>query len=141
MLETSPKKRFDSSSCVRVLEPLHSNLNLDHNYGKPKSAFTLKIPPPTGESRQRRRITSEQMECFAGFVLEEESDRLEFTLHEGVPAEKLGCRLDAFTRWLDRQVGAEIDWWPLRRLHQELPPGHMRVTWVVSILDVNERRE
>jgi hypothetical protein len=142
MLQTSPEKRFDSSSCIRVLEPLCSKLNLDHNYGNPKGAFTLKMWPPTGEDRQNHDIKSGRTKCPASYVVvEEESDRLEFTLHDGPHSEKPRFRFSTFRTWLDRQTGAEIDWWPLPRVHQELPQGHMRVTWVVSILDAKERSE
>jgi hypothetical protein len=140
MLETSPEKRLDSSSCVQALNSLCWKLNLDHGYGKPKDGFTLKTTlnmwPLTGEDRQKDRIRLGQMECPAAYPVGEESDRLEFTLHEEAsPSEKLESRFNTFKRWLDRQAGAEIDWWPLPRVHPELPQGHMRVTWVVSILD------
>ncbi|KAH6623731.1 kinase-like domain-containing protein, partial [Chaetomium tenue] len=128
MLETSPEKRFDSSYCVQVLEPLRLKLDLDHNYGKPKSALLLEMPPPT-EDHLQHVVKSEQTECSPSFVVEEDADRLEFTLHEAPPSEKPGYRFDTFRRWLDRQIGAEVDWWPLPRVQQELPPGHMRLSW------------
>lgn len=137
MLETLPEKRFDSSYCVQVLEPLRLKLDLDHNYGKPQSAITLEMPPLTGGNRQREFVNPEQTEGSPGFAVAEDTDRLDFTLHETTPSEKLGSRFDIFRRWLDRQVGAEVDWWPLPRVHQELPPGHMRLSWVVSIQDEN----